>query len=56
MQLFKIRLKGQRNFTPILANNRAEAAMRFQKLIESKEMTAIQNSGVTGRRLFRGKR
>lgn len=56
MQLFKIRLKGQRNFTQILANNREEAAMKFKKLIESKEMTAIQNSAMTTRRLFRGRK
>ena len=56
MHLFKIREKGQRNFTPILANNRAEAAMKFKKLIESRQMLAIQNSSRTARRLLRGKR
>lgn len=55
MQLFKIRLKGQRNFTPIMANNRIEAAMKFRHLIESRKMTAIQNSSRTAKKLFRGK-
>ena len=54
MQLFKVRRKGHRKFTTIMANNRAEAIMKFQQLIASKEMTAIRNSSRTARRLFRG--
>ena len=55
MHLFKVRLKGERNFTPIIANNRIEAAMKFRHLIESRKMTAIQNSSRTAKRLFKGR-
>lgn len=43
MQLFKVRVRGQRNFTLIMANNRVEAQIKFRRLIGSRELLEVRD-------------
>ncbi len=60
MQLFKVRVKGQRNFIPIMANNKVEAQIKFRRLIGSRELLEVRDPQLMpgslnkSRKIFRG--
>lgn len=61
MHIFRIRPKGTRRFTNILARNPAEAQMKFRMLMESKRLTVRDpplkpGSLMKTRKIFRGVR
>ncbi len=61
MQLFKVRRKGDRNFISIMANNRIEAAMKFRRLMGSRNVLEVKDPQLMpgslekSRKIFRGR-
>ncbi len=59
MHIFRVRKKGERRFTNILARNPVEAQMKFRMLMESKRLTVRDpplrpGSIMQTRKIFRG--